>query len=159
MKPNKKINWMLKAALPALAVVWVLSSAAAPKPPVKNKNTSTNTATTNTNVINRSVFIQPASPKEGRDPFFPDSSRPYAAAVAKTAHNTLNLTSLIFKGISGTPDHRLVIINNHTFAVGDEGDVETAQGRIHIRCLEISDYSVVIEAAGQRHELSFTGNR
>ena len=30
----------------------------------------------------RSVFILPSSPGEGRDPFFPDSTRPYKLAAA-----------------------------------------------------------------------------
>ena len=47
------------------------------------------------------------------------------------------------------------IINNHTFAQGDEGDVLTSQGRVHLECIEIKANSVVIEYGGQRHELKF----
>ena len=53
-------------------------------------------------------------------------------------------------------DHRLVIINNHTFAAGDEGDVITRDGRIHLSCIEIKTNSVVIEVGGQRHELFYS---
>jgi hypothetical protein len=59
------------------------------------------------------------------------------------------------QGFSGSPDHRLVIINNVTFAVGDNAEVSTSQGRIHIHCLEIGGNSAVIEANGQRHELRY----
>jgi hypothetical protein len=106
-----------------------------------------------TNLI-QSVFIQPANPKEGRDPFYPDSIRPYESAAA-AAPKTADITSLVLRGFSGTADHRLIIINNHTFAAGDEGDVITATGRIHLRCIEIGTDAVVVEVAGQYHKLSY----
>lgn len=103
-----------------------------------------------------SVFILPASPKDGRDPFYPASSRPYQTAVAPSAKTSdLNLNLLVMQGISGQPPHRLVIINKRTFAVGDESEVSTSQGRIRVRCLEINATSAVIEANGQRHELRY----
>ena len=104
--------------------------------------------------VARSVFVLPANPQEGRDPFFPTSTRPYEEAVNKNPVG--DLSSLVLKGISGSADHRLVIINNHTFGSGDEGDVITPRGRIHLRCVEIKDKSVVIESGGQRHELNNT---
>jgi len=67
-------------------------------------------------------------------------------------------TALTLKGISGAPDHRLVIINNHTFAAGDEGDVITEQGRIHVRCVEIKPHAVVVEVSGHYHELTSPDN-
>jgi hypothetical protein len=106
-----------------------------------------------TNLI-QSVFILPANPKEGRDPFFPDSIRPYENAAAATP-KTADITSLVVRGFSGTADHRLVIINNHTFAAGDEGDVTTATGHIHLRCVEIGTDAVVVEIGGQYHKLLY----
>ena len=115
-------------------------------------------AVTTTNAL--SVFILPAEPKEGRDPFFPASSRPYqSAVVANVKAAELNLDSLVMQGISGLPPHRLVIINKHTFAVGDEGEVSTSQGRFHLHCLEINANSAVIEVNGQRHELRYQGKQ
>jgi hypothetical protein len=108
-------------------------------------------------VVSRSVFVLPTNPKEGRDPFFPTSTRPFEEAASKNPA-VGDLTSLVLKGISGSPDHRLVIINNHTFGVGDEGDVITPHSRIHIRCVEIKDNSVVVESGGQRHELSYVSS-
>jgi len=107
-----------------------------------------------TNVIS-SVFILPSNPKEGRDPFFPDSMRPYEMATAANSR-VADISSLKVRGFSGSLDQRLVIINNHTFAVGDEGDVSTVVGRIHLRCVEIKTNSVVVEIGGQRHELSYS---
>jgi hypothetical protein len=110
--------------------------------------------TNDTHVVVRSVFNQPASPKDGRDPFFPGSLRPYATAVVPNAPTT-DLSSLILQGTSGAPDHRLVIINNVTFGVGDEAEVSTPQGRIRIHCLAITDDSAVVEAGGERHILRY----
>jgi hypothetical protein len=102
----------------------------------------------------RSVFTVPADFKAGRDPSFPDSTRPYEA-VAAANPKVADVTSLVLKGFSGALDRRLVIINNHTFAAGDEGDVTTPLGRIHLTCIEIKTNSVVIEVGGQRHELFY----
>ena len=110
-----------------------------------------------TNVVTRSVFILPTNRNEGRDPFFPTSTRLYQTSASKNPV-VGDLTSLVLKGISGSPDHRLAIINNHTFGIGDEGDVVTPHSRIHIRCVEIKAKSVVIELGGQRHELSYGGS-
>jgi len=140
LKKNK-FQHPLPGLLAAL-VLWAFCSTAADQP---DKAAS-----------HRSVFVLPANPNEGRDPFFPDSLRPYESAVVN--NHTAEITSLIFKGVSGPPGHQLVIINNHTFGAGDEGDVTTAQGRLHIRCVEIKADSVVIESGGQRVILNFSAN-
>ena len=105
-------------------------------------------------VISRSVFILPTNQKEGHDPFFPNSTRPYESAVSARPQIG-DVSSLILKGISGPSNRRLAIINNHTVGVGDEDDMVTSQGRIHFRCVEIKADSVVIEVSGQRHELTY----
>ncbi len=109
-----------------------------------------------TNLVIRSTFVLPAGPKEGCDPFYPNSLRPYGTAEA--APHVVTISSLSLKGISGTPDHRLVIINNHTFAEGEEGDVAVLGGRIHVHCIQITSHSAIIEAAGQRRELTLHDN-
>jgi hypothetical protein len=106
-------------------------------------------------VVSRSVFAMPANPKEGRDPFFPNSTRPYETVLAARPQ-TGNVSSLVLRGISGPPNHRLAIINSHTFGVGDEASLVTSQGPVHIRCVEIKANSVVIESSGQRHELNYS---
>ena len=146
---NRHVN-SYKSAVAAwlsAAIVTVLPVAAAPAAaPVAQLVTP--------EVTLRSVFVLPTNPKEGRDPFFPASTRPYEDAASKNPVAG-DLTALVLKGFSGPPDHRLAIINNHTFGVGDEGDVLTPHSRIHIRCVEIKTNSVVVESGGQRHELSY----
>jgi hypothetical protein len=107
-------------------------------------------ATTNAPQI-RSVFVIPTNSKEGRDPFFPESTR-LASTLAPTNHAP-EVTSLKVPGISRAGGQLLAIINNHTFAVGDEGDVLTDSGRIHLRCVDIQADAVIVEVNGQTHKL------
>ena len=100
----------------------------------------------------QSIFVLPVSSKDGRDPFFPDSTR--MVQVATTVSPTAQLSALKVPGIFGTPDHLLAIINNHTFSSGDEGDVKTPAGMVHIRCLEIQADHVVVEMNGQTHRIN-----
>lgn len=109
-----------------------------------------------TNAPILSVFTQPGAPSEGRDPFFPNSMRPYEEQMAKRQH-PVELTSLQIKGFSEIAGQRYVIINNHTFAAGDEGDVITPDGRIHIRCLSVGQDSVLVESGGMQHILKMGG--
>lgn len=109
----------------------------------------------NTNAPVLSVFTLPAAPSDGRDPFFPNSTRPYEQSILK--HHHVDVTSLQIKGFSEIAGRRYVIINNHTFGEGDEGDVLTPEGRIHIRCLSVGANSVLVESGGAQHILNFSG--
>ena len=153
MKPFKSFAsslWfrVLTAGLPLVTVLWASPLMAAPTSP--SQPAKTNTV--------RSVFTLPANPGEGRDPFFPKSNRPYESAPSVTNSNVVEVTSLVVRGVSGSTDHRLVIINNHTFAAGDIADVLTDQGRIRVHCVEIKPRVVVIEVGGQYHELTPSDN-
>lgn len=121
-----------------------LAAAAAPAHTVP-MNTATNAPV-------ESVFIMPSNPSEGRDPFFPNSTRPYESAMSK---RHVELTTLEIKGYSEIAGRRFVIINNHTFGEGDEGDVMTPQGRVHVHCLTITPNSVLVESGGTRHLLKY----
>lgn len=99
----------------------------------------------------KSVFVMPVSPREGRDPFFPESTRPYEEA--KPA-NSVDESSFVVKGLSVEHGHAMVIINNHTFAVGDEGDVLTSAGRVHLQLVAIRPTTAVIEVNGLRREIN-----
>ncbi len=126
--------------------------------PVVVRSANQSEPATNSIVPPRSVFDIPATVKEGRDPFFPESTRAADAAAAAAAttisHNSNEaVANLKVPGISGTPGHQLAIINNHTFAVGDEGDVLTSSGHVHLRCVEIQPDAVVVEIAGRIHRI------
>jgi hypothetical protein len=99
----------------------------------------------------RSVFVMPANAQEGRDPFFPESIRPYGDAM--TSKHTVEVNAFSVKGISIERGRPMAIINNHTFAVGDEGDVRTPTGEVHVRCTDIRAGIVVIEVNGIKREL------
>lgn len=101
----------------------------------------------------RSEFTQPASPADGRDPFFPESLRTVESAAPAPANHALEITDLKVPGISGTPGHLLAIINTHTFSVGEEGDVRTSGGSVHVHCLDIQPNFVMVEVNGQVHRL------
>lgn len=104
-------------------------------------------------VAAHSTFTIPATSADGRDPFFPDSLRPYEETSA--AQHKLEANAFKIKGLSREHGRAMVIINNHTFAVGDEGDVLTTAGRVHLRLIEIhGNDTVIIEVNGTRRELS-----
>jgi hypothetical protein len=106
--------------------------------------------------IPQSVFVLPKKPAEGRDPFFPKSTRVYGEdQSAKPVKPATPVAELVLKGISGTAEQPLAIINNVTFAVGDELDVPTKAGRMKIRCLEINKDAgtAAVQMGGERREL------
>jgi hypothetical protein len=113
-------------------------------------------AAADTNAPSKSVFVQPTNPNEGRDPFFPNSMRPYQDFTPKHTSVAVDTTALKIIGFSEISGHRYVIINNHTFGEGDEGDVITSGGRVHLRCLTVGLDSVLVETDGSRHLLRFT---
>jgi hypothetical protein len=117
---------------------------------------STNTISTNAPA--QSVFLSnPKGPQDGVDPFFPKSKRPYFGTPLPIATPTPEPVSvavdLKLKAISGLPEHRLALINNHTFEAGEEGEIVTTTGRMRIRCLEITQDSAVVQVGSERREL------
>ena len=107
----------------------------------------------------QSTFSQPRKQADGRDPFFPKSVRPFGeSAKPKTTPIPAPITELALKGISGTPEQPLAIINNRTLAAGEEADVLIGAGKIRIRCVEIkmSEGTVLVQVGGQSRELRLT---
>ena len=104
-----------------------------------------------------SVFAIPPTDKDGKDPFFPRSRRPYAIANVPAATNQVPVGDLRINGTSGSEERPLVIINNVTFGVGDSGEVISGGRRVRVQCLEInlSEGTATIQAAGQQRILRF----
>jgi hypothetical protein len=98
-----------------------------------------------------SSFVMPTTLKEGHDPFFPNSTRFIKRAPAPRPVE--GPVVLEFKGVSGTAERPLAIINNRTFAVGEEQDVNTANGKVKVMCLEIEGLKVKVRAQGETQEL------
>jgi hypothetical protein len=105
--------------------------------------------------IKQSVFIMPVNPKEGRDPFFPNSMRVYRDIPVKQ-DGGIAIGSLKLSGMSGSGTSLIATINNHNFAVGEEAEITTTQGRVRLRCIAINPQtrSVTIQvSSGQMQEL------
>ena len=105
-------------------------------------------------VVIKSVFVD--DPNFGKDPFFPESKRRQPKApVADPVPIVQPVDGLELKGLSGAEPHRLAIINNRTFATGEEHPVRVHDQRIPVKCLEIRDNSVVVKVGEQIRELHF----
>jgi hypothetical protein len=109
----------------------------------------------------QSVFE--ANHPAGKDPFFPDSSRrkpavtdPVVPVVSTPKYGEV----LKVDGLSGQVDRRLAIINNVTFAEGQEERVRIQGGEMRIRCEKIDGQTVTVTVmtTGERVELRYQGN-
>lgn len=109
-------------------------------------------ASTGTNIV-QSVFVLPDAPKEGRDPFFPNSIRPYKDRVPL---GQTPVSSLKLEGITRSHGKVFVIINSVTFGIGDEVPVKTSGGKVDVHCVQINADSVVVEVGGQLLTLTLT---
>jgi hypothetical protein len=58
------------------------------------------------------------------------------------------LKEIVLKAISGKKDHRLVLINNHTFGQGEEARIKAGEKTVNVKCVEIRERSVVISVEG-----------
>ncbi len=151
----------------ALAILLLCTTVASPNAqPQSNTNSKASGNSTNTvsgeGHLPQSVFLMPKDQHDGVDPFFPKSHRPYGPVMpimidTNPAPVTVAV-ELKLKAISGLPEHRLALINNHTFEAGEEGEVLTTNGRMRIRCLEIHGESAVVQVGPERRELRLPSN-
>ncbi|HRT58018.1 MAG TPA: hypothetical protein P5038_15425 [Candidatus Paceibacterota bacterium] len=106
--------------------------------------------------IPKSVFDIPATPDEGRNPFFPNSIEAKPAPVVKNttpAAPAIDTSALVLNGIT-SPPRRTAMVNGRTFEPGEEGEVKLPNGtKLLIQCAEIRDEAVVIVVGGVRKEL------
>jgi hypothetical protein len=137
-------------AIAGLVLSFVVACKPAVKPaaPAKPAAAATHAAPSTTNVAfaaNVSVFEQLVPPK-GRDPFFPGSHRrDPEPAKGPSPDKPIAASELVLKGIVGSPNHRLALINDNTIMeVGENGSVRVPTGHVHLTCLEIgADYAVI----------------
>ncbi len=136
---------MMKLFLGLVAVAGVAASAG---------GASTNSAPARLEPV-RSVFVMPTKPQEGRDPFFPESIHPYAKLGGATnGASPTGISALSFRGVVGTPGNYVAIINSRPFKTGEEGEVRSSGGVVHLRCVEVRAQVVVVEINGQKYELA-----
>jgi acetolactate synthase small subunit len=65
---------------------------------------------------------------------------------------------MVLKGIAGTLDRRVALINDRTFSKGESGEIKSGTNEFKIRVIDIKDRSVTIERAGQTNELPLVEN-
>jgi hypothetical protein len=101
----------------------------------------------------KSVFTDDAN--FGKDPFFPKSGRRIATAPVASNPQITEVPDRIFilKGISVNKDRRLALINNYTFAAGEEAEVKVEGRMVRVRCVEVRERSVVISVRGVAKEI------
>jgi hypothetical protein len=147
MKPRAHtLQYLLAALLPMATAGPLLLFAAPPSEHAKSETP-------------QSVFVIPNSPSEGRDPFFPGSTRVFNNNPQSQPRGP-SLAELSLKSIMGTPPRVFAIINNHTFAAGDEGDITIKSGqRLHVLCVDINPKAgtATVEANGMSEVLHLSG--
>lgn len=103
-----------------------------------------------------SVFQIPASPREGRNPFFPQSMSE-ADPVAKPVVKGPDASAIVLNGIS-SPPRSMAMLNGKTFEPGESGEVKLPSGdRLPVQCIEIRKDSVLIRVGNERRELRLRG--
>jgi hypothetical protein len=108
-----------------------------------------------------STFLLPRQVSEGRDPFFPNSSRVYGTDAIKVPDAPKTEFDLSLKGISGSQEQPLAIINTTTFTTGESNEVITRTGRPKITCVEINMTAgtVLVQIGAERRELRLSPKR
>lgn len=149
---------ILALSLVAFPSVGVFSADATPK---KDSKAQTNSVP-KVIQIPKSVFT--SDPANGKDPFFPDSTRrnPRAAKPSGDSSNT-NLVrgpqavpakkpapDLVLQGLAGSKSQRLGLINGRTFAAGESGTIVITNGvSLRLKCIEIRPRSVIVQVDGE----------
>ncbi len=140
----------------------VTAAAKAAPAPAKQRAEKSGALQQAQDVVAKSEFTLPRKMTEGRDPFFPNSSRPYATetAVKPTGDSPMPDFEFALQGISGSTEQPLAIINNTTFTTGEENDVIIKGKRIKIRCAEINMTAgtVLFEYGGSRRQLKLSSH-
>ncbi len=147
-----------------LCVVAGLAVACGPKPAAKNDAKPTaKSAKGSTNAEPVAVVREVAAFTDvittGQDPFFPDSQRRDPRPVKPANNNSGKAAApvpiknpaqhVVLRGIIGSAGKQLALINNTPFAAGEEQTVQTPDGPIRVKCVQILERSVLVSLDGQ----------
>ncbi len=95
------------------------------------------------------MFVIPSSPKDGRNPFFPQSR----IDAPKPKDAPADFSGIVLNGIT-SPPKRTAMINGRTFEQGESAEIKFSNGvKLLIKCEEIRTDSAIISVEGQRREL------
>jgi hypothetical protein len=131
----------------SLGFGWGVGAEPAPRPKAPTPAASAPAAEPE---VPKSVFEFPRNPREGRNPFFPESQ---ANVEQPKPKNTVAPMVFVLNGIT-SPPRRTAMINGRTFEPGESGDVRLSGGtKVTIKCTEIGDASAVIMVGNERREL------
>jgi len=150
------------AQLPLAGVALVLSLSPASAAPTAKAEPVPAVAQAGKIEIPKSEFIIPSAPGEGRDPFFPDSTRVSLTQkpVTDKAGTKAPAPALFtLKAITASGGRRVASINNRPFEAGEEGDIAFGSSRVRVRCVEVREDSVIIDVDGQTQELRLRPKR
>jgi hypothetical protein len=109
-----------------------------------------------------STFNLPRKAAEGRDPFFPLSTRMFTADQPAPTNRTGIVTAdLTLRGLSGSPERPLAIINTTTFGKGDTSEVIVKNDRLRVTCVEIdmATGTALVEVGGERRQLRLAAEK
>ena len=104
----------------------------------------------------RSVFV--IDSQFGRDPFFPKSTR--IGRVAPQTNVVVTTTSPQFPddirvaGFSNQRGKLIVILNGKSIEKGEKIELNLRAGRLPVRCLDITEKTILLEVNGHTKELS-----
>jgi hypothetical protein len=150
MQARVKYLAVLSLVVSLAAFGATMAAAATSKTPAGSRTTAVPSVTLVE--IPQSVFAIPANPRDGRNPFFPQSIVAPPVITPK-ANTPLDFSSFVLNGIT-SPPKRTAMINGRTFEAGEEGEVKLSSGgKAMIKCEEIRSDSAVILVNGQRREL------
>ena len=148
----KRLSW---SVVMVASVLLSLKSVAAP-PARTPAGTPAPAATPQEPQQFKSVFVD--RPNFGRDPFFPNSLRRGKVVQDTVVEPVANFNNIVLKGISGSSEKRLAILNNKTFEAGEDGELRISGHLTKVKIVEVREKSVVISINGVTREL-FLGSK
>ncbi|HKS36834.1 MAG TPA: hypothetical protein VJW76_06570 [Verrucomicrobiae bacterium] len=104
--------------------------------------------TVKTEDVSKTETVAPRSSfdyRGGKDPFFPNRQVTSEAMPQPPTPAEV----MVLRGVSGSSDRRVALINNRTFTKGEVGELESGTNKFKIRVIEIKEKSVIIEREGQ----------